>query len=190
MTENDFLAQRLAFYRDLYAGEFARRDQLNAGMGLQLALLSLLGGGVVYFVHNWPVLRPESAAAIFLLGLAATLFSLVKSAFHFRRALWGHNYRYILTPAEWEEYHEELAAHYAVHPDEKPGLESDFATELLAQVADCAAFNFATNSDRVGQRLRAYTWMLNCLVCLLITTIPYVVMVYQSGVLAKGAPGR
>ena len=165
--------QRVAFFKELYFFEMARKDQINASIGLPIALATSLAAVVAYYIRNWPSSQLGVFGAIFLLLAIPGAGCLVCAFCCLVRVLWGTVYEWMPTALDLWRYHEAVAQHYEQHPDLKPPIDEWLATQTAAQLADCAATNDAANCVRVNHRVLAVRWLLAAVILFALAMVPY-----------------
>jgi hypothetical protein len=85
------LADRLAFFKELYFFEMARKDEVNASLGLPIGLATSLAAGVAYYVLNWPCKEIDTLGVLFLVLLIAGIM----------RGVRGLNAEHLTTRGWW-----------------------------------------------------------------------------------------
>lgn len=172
--------ERVAFFKELYLFEMARKDQINASLALPIALATSLAAGIAYYAHNWPSDQLDAMGVVFLVPAIAGALCLVCAFCCLVLALWGTVYESLPSAAELWQYHETVAQHYEQHPNLTPPIDEWLATTMAGQLADCAAKNDAANRARVTHRVFAVRWLLAAVVLLALAMVPYGILTLEN----------
>ncbi len=149
---NDFKKELFEFYRQSYHFELERKDRLLQQVGLALAILTVIGNLIAYFLKDFSWVPFNCLDLLFysffLSGIVSTGFSLyyvVRSLVH---SYWYGN---IPTPKEIHETLEKFQKfNQNASVEDKVSIEGEFRDNLIRQYCDYTDRNEKNNSARYG----------------------------------------
>ena len=144
-----------AEYKDFYARELQRREELNGSIERPMGIITALVGVLYFFLHDLPnqlslltvlqVLVGASAGAL----LIAAVIEIVKSNF-------DHTYGFAPTPKALEEYRRSLAEYHSKYSELPPDkIEQKVLEHVYAAYAEAGHQNAEINDQRSAHLHRA-----------------------------------
>lgn len=162
----------LAFAKELYEAEWARRDQLQSAVSTPLGVLTLLGTGIAYcyvgFQPKWP-----AATVLFVIAeiTAGVFFSF--AAYCLVRSYVGYVYRRIPFPSEIFQFYSDLKIFHVVSGSSDTVCDSEYSDFLVKCLIDATDRNSENNAKR-GEYLhlanKVSVW---CMIALAAAAVPY-----------------
>ena len=154
--------KRYDFYEKLYFFEHDRHHKLNGTIATRAGTLAVVIGGIAYLANAVPLTKGYGVAdwtLVFMLGVVAILvaFGIVQLAI----AVWGKDYGFFPSTAEFEEARAASQAWYEAH---EPGVDAagaakkadaDADAAVLARLIECADHSAETNNTKSMQLHRA-----------------------------------
>ena len=165
--------QLIELYKEMYYFELKRKDTLNSSLGLPIGIVTILAGGVLYYVQNLPALSLD----VWTIGFFVTFFlgsiCLAVATLFLVLALWNHEYSYLPTPSEIEAYRKALVQYYEQNPAVLPGLEEDFRSFLCLQLCKHVEQNTRSNDSKSGYLHVGLGWVIGAIIFLAVSIGPF-----------------
>jgi len=149
---NDFKKELFEFYRQSYHFELERKDRLLQQVGLALAILTVIGNLIAYFLKDFTWVSFARLDLLFyfffVFGVAFTSVSLYYVA---RSLAHGYWYGNIPTPKEIHETLEKFEVfNQSASAADKVDIESEFRENLIKQYCEYTDRNAKNNMARYG----------------------------------------
>jgi hypothetical protein len=175
--KNDLLEK----FNELYYFEFQRKDSINSGSNFLLALSTIYGSIIVFYLNSLPLLEISLKSISFYILLVGSLVFFCLSLIHFRKFLSGRDYQYISYPNEILEYLKELSEYNRkAEIGEESDIEEEFLDMMLNQTSESAKINSKANTNKVLSYNNTVRFLLISLLLLLITSVPFFINKYQD----------
>lgn len=150
--ELEFKKELFEFYKESYHFELERKDRLLQQVGLAIAILTITGNLIAYFLRDfiWMPFRELDLLfySFFSIGgvfTAVSLYYVVRSLAH------GYWYGNIPTPKEIHDTLEEFEAYNEkVSQEHQVNIENEFRDNLMRQYCDYTDRNEKNNTARYG----------------------------------------
>lgn len=165
--------QLLDFYKEMYYFELKRKDTLNSSLGLPIGIVTILAGGVLYYVQNLPALSLDVWTIVFFVTFLLSSICLAAATLFLILALWNHEYSYLPTSSEIEVYRKALVQYYEQNPTVIPGLEEDFHSFLCSQLCKHVEQNTRSNDSKSGYLHDGLGWVIGAIVFLAVSIGPF-----------------
>ncbi len=168
----------LDVYKDLYYHEDEKLDRVGGRAGVLLAVASLLGGALTFYMSGVQLSQMTVASSFHLVFVVLMAMSLVVAIRYMIMMMTGYEAYRVVASAEALGDYAEQVVEYNLQVDKKDQKDvRQEIDELLAhQYREAATHNRQVNA----QRSKAYHDALKCLIAALVlatlTAIPYFVM--------------
>jgi hypothetical protein len=162
------------FLKDQYDGEITRRYQLAGSLSLPIAVLTVLGGALLAMAQS--VNRPLSLLEWIVLGLAAagTVSATYVGYFLFRFQL-GHDYSYVATARQVDDYRIQLEDYYKRHPMRGADVDKEVLDYIRGEMIASAHDNALTNDLKSAYLNKANVALAICASVTFAAAVPYTV---------------
>lgn len=179
--DKDFKNDLLDNFKELYFFEFHRKDSINSGSNFLLALTTIYGSIIVFYVNSLPIIKPSLLSCSFYFLFAISLFFFCCSLFHFSKFLSGRDYQYISYPDEILEYLNDLSEYNKnAESIEVSDIPEEFLDMMIDQTAESAKINSKANNNKISSYNSTVSFLLISLLLLVITSVPFFIDKYQN----------
>ncbi|MCI0426595.1 MAG: hypothetical protein L0Z46_01100 [Nitrospiraceae bacterium] len=173
----------LDLYKEMYYFELQRRNHLISSLALPVGVITILAGGLFYYLQRLPSLSFDPWVVAFFALLAFGGISLAVAIICLALAAQSYEYGYIPTPSEIEGYRRALIQYYEENPGVSPGLDQDFHTFICSRLLEHTERNTRTNDIRSGYLSIGLGGIVAATLFLAVTILPF----YKVQFAEKGA---
>ncbi len=160
--------RRLLFdwHEKMYFHEIESREKIAARLQVTLAILLSIASLYGYLLKGW-VINYQSAVNFVFLGLfILSLILFVMSCWHFKKAFFGSEYKYLPTAKDSEDYRETLLNQYKNY-DGKNGyddcdtlVKKYFEEYVYNYYVKCSTHNAIVNDERSLQTHQSHSFVI------------------------------
>jgi hypothetical protein len=161
------------FLKSQYESEIGRRYQLSGSISLPIGVLTIVGGALLAMTQ---ALRPPFGPALWLTSffiLAGGVCAIAVGYYLFRFQL-GHDYSYVATAKQIDDYRQSLAAYYDRRGASKDGVEAEVLAYIRSEMTASAHSNALANDRKSAYLNRANVALAVCVGFTFAAAIPYV----------------
>lgn len=159
-------------FKHAYEFEHQRKDAINSRLSLVFTALTVIIGGVTYFINNINF-TPINALKIFFFILLTILLIIIAFAFYYLfRCLFFYEYRYVSRPNLINNYITELRK-YKEKSSDPIDIGSEVEDFLKSQYCDAASKNRSNNKIKNGYFIRSLMAVFLAAIFVAFLAIPY-----------------
>lgn len=175
MKEESFDDELFTYYKERFEAEIDRTQHLFERLSLGVAILTVLGGLVAYYLGSFKFFPFSWTHLFFYLPLACGSVFLAVSLWYFGSALAGlRKYKHVADTVALGQWVSEMrSANDATDPQVAARIRAEFVSDVGQRYKEAAAVNFYVNADRQLRIWRAYRLAMFSLAALLIASLPF-----------------
>ncbi len=168
--KNDFLEKLFEFYKDIYFYELERKDKLLQQVGLAIAILTIIGNLIGYFLKGFCLVEflwsDLPFYSCFIVGL---IFTVISFWFVVSSLSYGFYYGYISTPKEIQNALTQIDSYNeTVTGKDVIDGENAFYINTIDQFTEYADRNFKNNTKRYGYIFWGFRYAIFALIALIL----------------------
>lgn len=163
---------KLDLAKEFYLDEWTRRDQLSAGIGTPITVLTAIGGTVVLMIQSFSN-GHFRLTTVFAGAACSAVASLLVATYCIARSYHGYEYQRVPRAAEIDAYSKELRDYHAQVAGSTEAANVDcenYLAERFVEAADCNAGN---NDSKSAYLYRSSQAILLALVFAAIAGVPW-----------------
>ena len=168
------------FFQESYESEIDRMYKLDASVSFPAAIITLLGGWIVFYAQSFPSASWNIFFLVFALFFFAVIGIWIAAVYYLIRSYVGFNYDLVSRTDKVAEFLNGLRAHYGpqnLEPDKMDeAVDSDLREFLVEQYQSAAATGRVRNMERIRWSYRCNLSLISCLIGLAITVIPFLII--------------
>ena len=162
----------MEIFKEQYEFELERKEQLGTSLSLPLAMVSILGGILVFYAQHYPASSNglTIAFAVFfgLFGIA-----LVSAVYFIFRAYTGFTYQYVASGPDLKQWFDDLVSYYSAEADGRKEAEREFQDGIDIRYIEATGVN-ATNNQLKAAYLNSASKLLAAATALaLLCAVPF-----------------
>jgi len=167
------------FIKELYFRELEEKHQQDSRTTLQVFLLSLLGGVLVFCVRHFRTQHPVLLwLFVACFGVASVFYAL--ALIQVLRANFGHVYERLPDASALYRYFQELKVFYTKHPGVAGSAEADFDTDLQQRMVSATSRNSYANLLRAARHYSAVRFMALVVVFGILAAVPVLIALLNN----------
>ena len=165
------------FYKDNYLLELRRKHDLDASIAIPIGIVSIIGSVIFVLLKDLKDFEKDAIFIWLVLSLGAAVISLVVTVVFLIKSYYNYEYIYVPTSFELKEYQDELISY---HDGDTDKARIEFENYLVSEYAVNAHHNSINNDSKSAYLHNAKSFIIATLVSLLIGSIPYLFMFYDT----------
>lgn len=144
-----------AEYKDFYARELERREELNGSIERPMAIITALGGLLYFCLHDLPSQLSLLTVLAILVGVSAGVL-LIAAVVEIVKSNYDHTYGFAPTPNALEDYRRSLTQYHLEYCELPPDkIEQRVLEYVYAAYAEAGHQNAGINDQRSAHLHRA-----------------------------------
>jgi hypothetical protein len=135
-------------YEKLYFHEIDAREKLHSRVGVPLAVLISIVGGMGFMIQNLQRDQTGTAANLFYCCFGLAFLFVALGAYYLKSAASGHDYQFLAPATGWETHRTDCEKRYAEFDDKDQLIDNGVRGALVAEYIRCGSINALVNDSR------------------------------------------
>jgi hypothetical protein len=165
------------FFKDSYESEIERMHKLDSAVTLPAAIVTVLGGWVVFYAQNFPSSSWNVFFILFVVFLVAASVLWIGSIYYLIQSYFGYKYELIANPDDVAIFLTGLRNHFgAIDPPQEnidETVDNELRDFLVEQYQAAATTNRAANMQRIRWGYRSNRCLVGMLIALGLSVLPF-----------------